>query len=309
MIKNSPASANVQKELIKLEQEFSSCASISCDVVRRLGSFVGNSIENHTVLDRAMDRARAYISEQDGKGISVESGRVFLADTMTRSKGRFTRVWHAPEGGVWGCLLHANTLLPQARQFLSLAVGVACCETAKYYGLHTASIRWVNDVLVGDKKLAGFLVESHVSERTGEEYNLIGFGINVNNTSFPNELSSIATSLSRCLDKDIDISQFSEVFIARLAWNIGLLYHEEEIYLHEERYSGIGGQHVVLEKFLELSCTVGKRVVYGFDVMATPQYEAHVLGVDPYGGLILQFDDATSKVEYSGEVRYIDSRI
>lgn len=309
MIKNNPAPTGVQKELIRLEQEFSFHSSMDCSVVRRLGSFVGNSIETYPELDRAMDKARSYIAERDMSGSSVESGRVFLADRMTGSKGRFTRVWHAPEGGLWGCLLHANTLLPQARQFLSLAVGVACCETINDYGLDRATIRWVNDVLVGGKKLAGFLVESYVSELTGEEYNLIGFGINVNNNDFPAELSSIATSLSTSLGNHVDLSEFSEKFIARLAWNVGLLYHEEEIYLHEEHYSGADGRHLVLEKFLKLSDTIGKRVVYGFDVMTAPQYEAQVLGVDQYGGLILQFDDATSKIEYSGEVRYIDSRI
>lgn len=309
MIKNCPAPAGVQQELMKLEQEFSFAPSVDSSVVRRLGSFVGSSIETHTVLDRAMDRARAYIAEQDENNASVESGRVFLADSMTGSKGRFTRVWHAPDGGVWGCLLHANTLLSQSRQFLSLAIGVACCETVKSYGLDAAAIRWVNDVLVGGKKLAGFLVESHVSGRTGEEYNLIGFGVNINNSDFPEEISSIATSLSTCLGREVDIAEFSERFIAQLAWNIGLLYHEEEVYLHEERYSGTGGQHLVLERFLKLSDTIGKRVVYGFDVMTAPQYEAYVLGVDQVGGLILQFDDATSKIEYSGEVRYIDSRL
>lgn len=309
MIKNNPASSGVLNELIKLEQGFSFHPSIDYNVVRRLSSFVGNSIETYSVLARAMDRARNYIVEQDAKGVSVESGRVFLADSMTGSKGRFTRVWHAPDGGVWGCLLHANTLLPHARQFLSLAVGVACCETIRSYGVETASIRWVNDVLVGGRKLAGFLVESHISSLTDEEYNLIGFGINVNNSDFPKELSSIATSLSTCLGSEVALSEFSEKFIARLAWNVGLLYYEEETYLHEDHYSGAGGQHFILEKFLKLSDTIGKRVVYGFDVMTTPQYEAQVLGVDQYGGLVLQFDDATSTIEYSGEVRYIDSRI
>ena len=60
---------------------------------------------------------------------------VTLADRLHRSKGRFDRTWHAPAGGLWGCLLHVNTLLPQSRNLISLAVGVACCEAVREVGI------------------------------------------------------------------------------------------------------------------------------------------------------------------------------
>lgn len=304
MINNQPTSANIYKALLVEEKKWVGCREKASEI-RRFGAFVGSSVMCHRELSRAMDRARQYVAETEGAGRSVVSGTAFFADQMTGSKGRFTRTWHAPIGGVWGCLLHANTLLPRSRQFVSMGVGVACCETVRDFGLGEASLRWVNDVLVAGKKLAGFLVEGHRSPKSGEEYNLIGFGVNVNNGSFPLEIQSLAVSVADILGRHVSLSSFSEKFIAKIAWYIGLLYYEEEQFLEFGHFSGNGGRHLVLQRFLELSETLGQHVVYGFDVMTAPEYEAEVIDVDNSGGLVLRLDDGYVKTEYSGEIRYI----
>ena len=304
MIDNQPTADGIYQSLL-VEQQTRVDLGAAAEAVRRYGSFVGSTIECHKVLGRAMDHARKHIAKVESTGASVASGLIIVADQMTGSKGRFTRHWHAPEGGVWGCLVHANTLLPRSRQFVSLAVGVACCETVRDFGVDTASLRWVNDVLVAGQKIAGFLVESHTSLLSGEQYNLIGFGVNVNNSRFPTALESLAVSLSDLLGHDVDLSKFTERFVAKLAWNMGLLYFEEEQFLEYNCFSGKNGTHLLLQRFLQLSDTVGQRVVYGFDVMTAPQYEAQVLSIDGDGGIVLRLDDGFVKKEYSGEVRYL----
>jgi BirA family biotin operon repressor/biotin-[acetyl-CoA-carboxylase] ligase len=281
--------------------------SVDAKAVGRYGAFVGSVIESHHSLPRAMDHARSLIQRTVQAGSSVASGTVILADTMSHSKGRFTRQWHAPAGGVWGCMIHANTLLPQSRHFVSLATGLACCEAVREVGGKQAILRWVNDVLVGGKKLAGFLVESYTDPIHGEEFTLVGFGVNVNNCSFPAGLADSSISLRQLLAREIDLSAFTALFLARLAWNFGLLYHEEAKELKGESFSGKGGRHLLLERWLASSDTVGKKVIYGFDVMTAPQYRAEVLGVDDDGGLILRLEDGHEKTEYSGEVRYLES--
>ena len=281
------------------------CPDIDSAAVLRYGQFVGSTIDCHERLPRAMDHARAHVHEVESQGGSVANGRVILADTMSRSKGRFTRAWHAPAGGVWGCMLHASTLLDSSKRFVPLAVGVACCEAIREFGGGGANLRWVNDVLFGQRKVAGFLVEGHTGACYGEEYHLVGFGININNNSFPEELSPIATSLAKELGREFDLTDFTTTFLAKLAWNFGLIYYEEAQEMAGETYSGVEGTHRLLESWLSLSSTIGKRVVFGFDVMTSPQYEATVIGVDDGGGLQLQFDDGAMKTEYSGEIRYI----
>jgi len=309
MTENRPTPETVYQrlQLAKMLESGSRASAIDVDAVRRYGAFVGAAIESHSSLPRAMDYARSLIQETAHAGGSVASGTVILADTMNRSKGRFTRHWHAPVGGVWGCMIHANTLLPESRRFIPMATGLACCEAVREVGVGDAVLRWVNDVLVFGGKLAGFLVEGYTEPVHGEEFTLVGFGINVNNCSFPADLSCAPVSLKQLLEKNIDLSDFTALFLSRLAWNFGLLYHEEAKELQGEGFSGNRGKHLLLERWLACSDTVGKRVVYGFDVMTSPQYQADVLGVDDDGGLVLRLEDGHQKTEYSGEIRYLES--
>lgn len=278
---------------------------IDVHAVGRYGAFVGSVIESHRSLPRAMDHARQLIDTTVLAGKSVASGTTILADTMSRSKGRFTRHWHAPVGGVWGCMIHANTLLPQTRRFIPLATGLACCEAVREVGVKQATLRWVNDVLVEGRKLAGFLVETYTEPVHGEEFTLVGFGINANNCVFPPELADLSISLKDLLAETISLSQFTAFFLARLAWNFGLLYHEEARELQGDGFSGNGGRHLLLQRWRASSDSIGKRVVYGFDVMTAPQYQAEVVGVDEDGGLVLLLEDGHQKTEYSGEIRYL----
>jgi len=301
MVLNNPTPHAVYSHL----QKISTPGSYDREAVARYGGFVGSKIESHEHLDRAMLHARNKIEALAASGKSVASGTVILADTMRHSKGRFSRVWHAPAGGVWGCLIHANTLLPQSRSFIPFAVGVACCEAVHEAGMDKAVLRWVNDVLVEGRKLAGFLVETYTESHFGEEYNIVGFGINVNNIRFPDELSNMAISLKELLGETVALSKFTALFLARLAWNFGLLYHEEASDLRGEGFSGKKRRHLLLDRWRQLSDTVGKNVVYGFDVMNAPQYQGRVLRMDDSGGIVLRLRDGFEKTEYSGEVRYM----
>ncbi|MDK9706691.1 MAG: biotin--[acetyl-CoA-carboxylase] ligase [Desulforhopalus sp.] len=271
----------------------------------RYGSYVGTVIESHEQLPRAMDHARGLIAAAARNGKSMVSGTVIIADTLSQCKGRFSRSWHAPHGGAWGCMIFANTLLPQGRSFISLTAGVACCEAVREVAGVNGQVRWVNDVLVEGRKLAGFLVESYTEPVHGEEFALVGFGINVNNTQFPEEIEGTATSLRLLLGRNTDLSEFTTVFLAKLAWNIGILHHEEARDLKEEGFSGRQGRHLLLDRWLALSDTLGKRVIFGFDVITAPQYQAEVVGLDTSGGLILRLADGTTTVEHSGEIRYL----
>ena len=275
-------------------------------VILQYGAIVGSVIEHHAILTRAMDHARAHIVSVENDNRSVASGTVIVADSLTGSRGRFSRSWFAPAGGLWGCLIHANTLLPESRRFLSLAVGVACCEAFRQEGAAETRLRWVNDVLIQGKKGAGFLIQGYSGPCRHDEYDLIGFGINLNNRSFPGELQNSATSLAEEVGRPIDLHHFTLVFLAKLTWNLGLLYFEEANDLHGDGFSGGRGEHLLLERWKELSDTIGRRVVFGQNVFDAPLFEAIVTGLRDDGGLMLQLDDGSTLVQQSGEIRYKD---
>ena len=247
-------------------------------IVLRYGAFVGSGIRHYPALERAMDAARAHIVAREEGGCSVASGTTIVAGRLSNSRGRFARRWFAPPGGLWGCLIHANTLLPASRPLLSLAVGVACCEAIRQEGAGDARLRWVNDVLIGGKKAAGFLIQGFSGPSHCDDYDLIGFGINVNNRTFPDELQGSAVSLAEVLGRPVDLPLFQLIFLAKLTWNMGLLYFEEANALRGDSFSGSDGEHMLLCRWKEMSDTIGRRVVLRPECYEAPLYEARVEG-------------------------------
>lgn len=272
--------------------------------IMRYGAVVGSRIERFESRGRCMDYGRELIRRHEEEGSSFPSGLVLVAGELTAGKGRFARAWHAPQGGLWLTLMLVNTLLPEHARFLPLAVGVACCETARHFGVD-AHLKWVNDVHVDKRKLSGVLIETERGQRFGEEYLLVGIGLNVNNDAFPPELRENAVSLRQLLGRKLDLEVVAAQLLAKLAWNIGLLHHAEAEAFHAEEETA--HLHPVLRRWLELSDTVGRRVLFGFDVQREPQYEAVVQGLDPEGGLILTLtEDNSTVVEHAGEILYLD---
>ena len=282
--------------------------------VFRYGAMVGSAIEHHEHLARGMDRARQLINETEEADRSFKSGMVIQADTMNDSRGRFQRSWDAPKGGLWLTLVIVNTLLPENSRLYPMAAGAACCEVMQGYNL-PAHIKWVNDVLVAGKKIAGVLTESTIGRHSGEEYILIGIGINVNNDIFPDEIADTAISIKQCLNEKIDLTMLSARVLAKLCWNIGLLHFDEARYLAdeygnetalEEAAHTTSLHNLLLSSYGKLTDIYNRRVIFGFDVQKEPQYEATIHGLDATGGLILKLDDGTAVVEHSGEITYLD---
>ena len=278
------------------------------EAVLRYGAPVGAVIEHLGKTGRCMDLARQRIRECEERGDSFVSGTVFIADELSGGKGRFQRSWHAPAGGIWMVLVMVNTLLPESAALCSLAAGVACCETVRAYQID-ARIKWVNDVLINGRKVAGVLTETLRGAIYGEEYLLIGMGVNVNNTDFPPELEPYATAMAGFSRADLDVARVVALLLTKLSWNLGLLDFTEQEMLAAGRFDQENGpaiEHPLLQSWCSLSDTIGRRVRFGFNVMERPQYTAKVEGIDRQGGLVMRLADGSLITENSGEIVYLD---
>lgn len=191
-----------------------------------------------------------------------------------------------------------NQWLPQTTQLLPLVAGVSACETVRHFGLE-AELKWVNDVLVGGQKICGILSETFICPESSEEFILVGIGLNVNNTQFPDELSSLATSMKTCAGQDFDLDQVALDLLAKLRWNIGLLTYEEE--------ECEGDHNAFMASYRSLCASCKRRVSFGFDVQSSPQYTATVKAIADDGGLVLHhLQDDVEVVEHGGEIIYLD---
>ncbi len=278
-------------------------SSDQTEEIRQYGAIVGSTVHHYEYLDRGMDKARRVIDDYEKRGESFPSGMVIVADSMNKSVGRFGREWHAPSGGIWLALIMVNTLVPRISRLYPLAAGVACCEFVRDYDLD-ARLKWVNDVLLEGKKVAGILTETHFGENSKEEYIIIGLGVNVNNRHFPVELRNEACSLRTELGRELDFTQAVQTLLARLAWNMGLLCLDEKNLLASDENGP--PELLVPARWRQLSDSAGRRVKFGFNVREAPQYEATVLGLDESGGLNLLLADGSSITEYGGEIIYTD---
>ena len=97
------------------------------------------------------------------------------ADTQRKGRGRFERAWVSDRGGLW---LSAVVPVGSAPgwQALPLAVGLSVCQVLRALGVGELRMRWPNDILVGEKKLAGLLIEQFIPGLA-----VAGIGINVSN--------------------------------------------------------------------------------------------------------------------------------
>ena len=119
------------------------------------------------------------------------SGTVLVADAQTAGRGRMGRSFFSPRGsGLYLSVLLRPVAFADAGHLTTLTA-VAVARALEAVGVPT-EIKWINDLLAGGKKLCGILVEGGTVD--GEPFAVIGIGVNLRQTAFPEELADIATS-------------------------------------------------------------------------------------------------------------------
>jgi BirA family biotin operon repressor/biotin-[acetyl-CoA-carboxylase] ligase len=122
-------------------------------------------------------------------------GAAILAEEQTAGRGRLQRAWSSPRGaGLYFSVLLRPTIAPSDWPLITfvaaLAVGDALSEAA---GVQT-DIKWPNDLLSGERKICGILAEA-IETPAGRAV-VVGIGINLTQSAFPEELVDVATSVS-----------------------------------------------------------------------------------------------------------------
>ena len=146
-----------------------------------------------------------------------------VADYQSKGKGRNDRVWSSEEGQnlMFSFLIKDQDLL---KKFSALSI-ISAVEVAKLleeYQIKGVSIKWPNDVLIGDKKVCGILLEGQILE-----YLVVGIGLNVNQKVFPDGLRRPATSLSLEANKDFNIDELEQKLFSNIVKDLSNLNEEQ----------------------------------------------------------------------------------
>ena len=232
----------------------------------------------HLVVCDVVDSTNDLAWEQALHG--APEGTIVVADEQRLGRGRMGRKWLAPPGS--GLLLSLVLRPPftSARgHALTAMASVAVADTIRDHLAVPARIRWPNDIYVGNRKLAGILVEGRTLA-TGATF-VVGIGINVNLApeEMPPEVQQTAVSLSVACGKRLDRVEL-------LCW----LMHALERWYRDLKSNDTGR---IANHWRQLSSTLGHRVALvedGREVRGT------VLDLSMDEGLIVRLDEGLTKI-------------
>jgi BirA family biotin operon repressor/biotin-[acetyl-CoA-carboxylase] ligase len=122
-------------------------------------------------------------------------GSVYLADEQLAGRGRGDHAWHSAAGeGLYVSVLLRPKMAAACLPLLPLAAGLAAAEAIRAVAGLAVDLRWPNDLLVGERKAGGILVEARNSGGA-VDFAVVGVGINVHQRGFAAGLATPATSL------------------------------------------------------------------------------------------------------------------
>jgi len=206
---------------------------------------------------------------------SYRNGTVILAETQTQGRGRLSRPWASPPGGIWMSLVLKPSMALNHVYRINMAVSVALCRAlSSIFGLD-AGIKWPNDLLIRELKICGILME--VGAQVDRlDYAVVGLGLNANNdlSQFPAEWrsSSLAAELGHGIDR-CDL-------ICRIL---------EEI---EVAYENLGSNEI-FEEWRSRSLTLNRQVRI---TSAAGDLVGEVVDLAEDGALILQVGEVQKRV-------------
>ncbi|MFP9099216.1 biotin--[acetyl-CoA-carboxylase] ligase [Flavobacterium sp. RHBU_24] len=135
----------------------------------------------------------------------VENFTVVTAENQTGGRGQMGTAWAVEPGKNLTFSLLVKDLLPNVNTIFSLNAGVAVgiSKALVSTGIPGIIIKWPNDILAGNKKVGGILIENSIKS-DGEIFSVIGIGVNVNQQNFEGlpKASSLALFTGREIDKE-----------------------------------------------------------------------------------------------------------
>lgn len=226
-----------------------------------------------------IDSTNRYLLDEAASG--APEGLVAVADAQTAGRGRLGRRWEAPPGAsLLVSVLLRPALPPERLHLVTVAAAVGAVGAVRELAGIRAGLKWPNDLVVGERKLAGLLAEVSPGPAL-----VVGMGLNVRWESFPPDLAEIATACN--LESATPVER-SDLLVAWLSETDALLSA-----LAED--GGVG----LRDAYLDLSATVGRRVRVDLPARS---FEADAVGIDEGGHLLVACDEGGTEVVAAGDV-------
>jgi BirA family biotin operon repressor/biotin-[acetyl-CoA-carboxylase] ligase len=254
----------------------------------RKGACIGREAVLYKSTASTNDIAWEYAANANRHGLCV------LAESQHKGRGRRGRLWFSePRQSILCSVLLTKTAA--AAEMLTLTAGVAVAEAIHQICKLSCRIKWPNDILIQNQKVAGILVEKRIEN--GNPCFVVGVGVNCSQSPdcfAKHDLNLPATSLAIETGQDID----------RTALVCELL-KQFEIWLDK---TGVGiadpAETPVIDRWLQLSGMLGRHVTIECDGR---RHSGFCRGVDPVDGLILQLDNSLVRLFAAAQTSIVES--
>ncbi len=215
----------------------------------------------------------------------AEEGTIVIANEQTEGRGRMGRSFYSPSTtGIYLSIILRPKLNLEDSLLITTGTAVAVARAIEQASSARAEIKWVNDIFIGDKKVCGILTEASMNFELGSlDYAIVGIGINVSTTDFPQPIQSIAGSVFEKKPKDTPVTS---ILTAEVLNNMA------------EAMDSLASLEYI-EEYRRRSLLIGKDILVLKGNASTP---AKALDIDNRARLIVEYSDGTTETLTSGEV-------
>ena len=237
----------------------------------------GKKIIHYDTITSTMDAAFQLGLE------GAKEGTVECAEGQSKGKGRLGRHWNSPKGkGIYMSMILRPALSPSHVAQITLLSAVVIAEAIKKECGILPSIKWPNDLLINELKVAGILTEMS-SDMDRVRFVVVGAGINVNTPMhlLPPQATSLKNQTRHSLSR---VKLLQEVLRSFEKW-----YK----ILNDQDFSP------VIERWKQLSSTLGKQIRL---VDQNGAIEGLAVNLDEHGGLVIRSHTGVAVKRISGDV-------
>jgi len=234
-----------------------------------------------------IDSTNRYLLDEARAG--APEGVVAVAEFQTQGRGRLARTWVAPPGAsLLVSILFRPPLSAAAAHLVTMTCALAAADTVASVAGVPATLKWPNDLLAGDRKLAGLLAEALIVDGHLDAL-VVGMGLNVNWDEFPPELAGTATACNRESGHAVD----RDALLARWLHEVGDRY---------DAMLGKGGTDVILDEYRPRCSTLGQQVRVE---QSRGSFTGTAIDVDDAGRLLVEDAAGDRHVVAVGDVVHV----
>jgi BirA family biotin operon repressor/biotin-[acetyl-CoA-carboxylase] ligase len=229
----------------------------------------------------SVDSTNNYTANLAKQG-ELEHGSVILADEQWAGKGQLGAEWTVKPGEnlTMSLFLDDVNLSVESQFFLTKIVSISLCDLMRKFGMD-ANIKWPNDIYVGNRKIAGVLIENSL-RGSFVKHSIIGIGLNVNQEDF-GKLNATSLKLETKNHFDLNEVLFSLLFSLN------------------ERIKDFGLSEKMSEEYIQQLFRYDVDSIY---LDKDGEFTGKIIGVDPRGLLMMEKEGVIVKYDLK-EVSFV----